>query len=257
MREVIGWMLTTSFLCVAPMRFATAMQPRPIGITHVTVIDVEHGRRLRDQTVIIEGHRISTVGPSSQVRIPDGYGVVEARGKFVIPGFVDVHGHALATRGADTPGRQLARLTLSGVTTMFDARPVNPDGAASAAREVHDVGAAPIARIYSPARGDHELESMATTPESHPGVAAELSALAQGLPPERALRALTFEAARMIGRANDVGSVAVGRRADLLILDADPLDDVRNVSQINALVVNGRFIGSAERNRLLAQISPR
>src|SRR5688500_3801738 len=75
-------------------RPAEAFQgPRPLGITNVTVIDVERGARLRDHTIIIEGGRISTVGPSSQVRAPDGYGVVPARGKFVIPGFVDRHAH--------------------------------------------------------------------------------------------------------------------------------------------------------------------
>jgi hypothetical protein len=75
-------------------------QARPVGIRHVTVIDVEHNRRLRDQTVVIEGTRIATVGPSDQVRIPDGYGVVEGRGKFVIPGFVDARPFARdASRG--------------------------------------------------------------------------------------------------------------------------------------------------------------
>ena len=50
----------------------STLQARPIGIQHVTVIDVENSRRLRDQTGVIEGTRIATVGPSSQVRIPDG-----------------------------------------------------------------------------------------------------------------------------------------------------------------------------------------
>ena len=69
----------------------SGQSPRPIGITHVTIIDVERGTRLRDQTIVVEGNRIATVGLSSQVRIPDGYGVVEGRGKFVIPGLVDAY----------------------------------------------------------------------------------------------------------------------------------------------------------------------
>src|SRR5262249_27165322 len=63
-------------------------QSRPIGITHVTVLDLEQGKRLRDQTVVVEAERISTIGPSSQVRVPDGYGLVDGRGKFIIPGFI-------------------------------------------------------------------------------------------------------------------------------------------------------------------------
>ena len=69
-----------------------AQPPRAIGLTHATVIDVVRGTRLRDHTVIIEGGRIATVGPSSQVRVPDGYGEVNVRGKFIIPGLIVLAG---------------------------------------------------------------------------------------------------------------------------------------------------------------------
>jgi imidazolonepropionase-like amidohydrolase len=53
-----------------------------------------------------------------------------------------------------------------------------------------------------------------------------------GLKPEDALRAATINAARMIGREQDLGSVEAGKAADLVILDADPRDDIRNVTRI-------------------------
>jgi imidazolonepropionase-like amidohydrolase len=53
-----------------------------------------------------------------------------------------------------------------------------------------------------------------------------------GLRPEDALRAATNNAARMIGREKDLGTVEPGKVADLVILDADPLADIRNVTRI-------------------------
>jgi imidazolonepropionase-like amidohydrolase len=53
-----------------------------------------------------------------------------------------------------------------------------------------------------------------------------------GLTPGQALGAATINAARMIGREKDLGTVEAGKLADLVILDADPLQDVRNVTRI-------------------------
>ena len=53
-----------------------------------------------------------------------------------------------------------------------------------------------------------------------------------GLTPSQALSAATINAARMIGREKDLGTVEGGKLADLVILDADPLQDIRNVTRI-------------------------
>ena len=53
-----------------------------------------------------------------------------------------------------------------------------------------------------------------------------------GLTPRQALGAATINAARMIGREKDLGTVEAGKLADLVILDADPLRDIRNVTRI-------------------------
>ena len=53
-----------------------------------------------------------------------------------------------------------------------------------------------------------------------------------GLTPAEALRTATVNAARMIGREKDLGTVEAGKLADLVILEADPLQDIRNVTRI-------------------------
>ena len=67
-----------------------------------------------------------------------------------------------------------------------------------------------------------------------------------GLTPFEALRAGTSDAARCMGAADDWGTLAVGRRADLLLLDANPLEDVRHAARRAGVVLNGRWFPEAE-----------
>jgi imidazolonepropionase-like amidohydrolase len=53
-----------------------------------------------------------------------------------------------------------------------------------------------------------------------------------GLKPEDALRTSTINAARMLGKDRELGTVEAGKSADLVILDADPRADIRNVTRI-------------------------
>ncbi|MFG2455649.1 amidohydrolase family protein [Streptomyces sp. NPDC048523] len=70
-----------------------------------------------------------------------------------------------------------------------------------------------------------------------------------GLTPAEALRAATRDAARTLALPG-VGTVARGQAADLLVLDADPLRDIRNTRRIHGVVVDGRWITPEERRRL-------
>ncbi|HET9531669.1 MAG TPA: amidohydrolase family protein, partial [Blastocatellia bacterium] len=60
-----------------------------------------------------------------------------------------------------------------------------------------------------------------------------------GLSPPQILKAATLNAARMIGRETDLGSIEPGKHADLLILNGDPLRDIRNTSNIYRVVKGG------------------
>lgn len=67
-----------------------------------------------------------------------------------------------------------------------------------------------------------------------------------GLTPYEALRAGTADAARCMDAADDWGTLAVGLRADLLLLDANPLEDVRHAARRAGVVLNGRWFPEAE-----------
>jgi imidazolonepropionase-like amidohydrolase len=70
----------------------------------------------------------------------------------------------------------------------------------------------------------------------------ELSLFVQaGLSPAEALRTATLNPARALGLADDLGSVAVGKMADLVLLAADPLEDIANTTRIDAVILDGRL----------------
>lgn len=69
----------------------------------------------------------------------------------------------------------------------------------------------------------------------------ELELMTQaGLKPAEALQAATRNAAECLGIARDFGTLEKGKRADLIVLDADPLKDIRNAHKINRIWIGGR-----------------
>src|SRR5260370_29512831 len=74
-----------------------------------------------DQTLLIKKGRIAAIGASDTVAIPRGAQILDARGKFLIPGLVDMHIH-LTAAGEPDGSRQfmLPLLLANGITTVRD-----------------------------------------------------------------------------------------------------------------------------------------
>ena len=78
-----------------------------------------------------------------------------------------------------------------------------------------------------------------------PGVATQLELVMHaeaGLMPAAVLQAATANAARVMDREGEFGTLAVGAQADLLVLDADPRDDVANIRRIRHVIRSGRVV---------------
>jgi imidazolonepropionase-like amidohydrolase len=82
----------------------------------------------------------------------------------------------------------------------------------------------------------------------------ELELLVQaGLTPMEALQAATLNAGKYLGLA-DTGTIEKGKRADLVLLDANPLEDIRNTRKIESVVLAGRYFSRADLDHLLREV---
>jgi cytosine/adenosine deaminase-related metal-dependent hydrolase len=75
-----------------------------------------------------------------------------------------------------------------------------------------------------------------------------------GLTPLEALRTATYNPAEFLGALDSLGTVTQGKVADLVLLDADPLADIRNTRRISVVIANGRLFDRASRAQLLKHV---
>lgn len=123
----LGLPLLALFLASCADRTAEG-RGRTVVIEHVTVLDGRGGAALEDGRVVVSGGRIVDVGASAPGRPPRGAMVVDGKGKFLLPGFIDMHAHLLFPRcnpdgGAPRFDRALSEKALSaqldfGITTV-------------------------------------------------------------------------------------------------------------------------------------------
>ena len=90
------------------------------------------------------------------------------------------------------------------------------------------------------------------------GLHDEMEAMARyGLSNKLVLEGATRLPAEWLGTAADRGVIAVGKRADLLLLDANPMEDVTNTRRISAVIAGGRFLTRAELNERMTEMKER
>jgi hypothetical protein len=73
-----------------------AQEKSALALTHVAVVNVADGSVKPDMTVLVRGSRIRAVGPTTTVSVPEAAVVVNAAGKFLVPGLWDMHVHSAA-----------------------------------------------------------------------------------------------------------------------------------------------------------------
>lgn len=95
-------LLITGLLSLCLMTSISVSGARPLSRTgiskvtafvHANVIPMDQERVLNDQTVIIRNGRIAQIGPSSLLKAPRLANVIDARGKYLMPGLADMHTH--------------------------------------------------------------------------------------------------------------------------------------------------------------------
>jgi imidazolonepropionase-like amidohydrolase len=124
LRPGIGVLASIALLWLTAI-FSPGVNPqktKSLAIDHVTVIDVDGGPELADQTVIVKGDSISAVGKSGSVEILKDAQRIDARGKFLIPGLWDMHTHVAGINANPVWARQtlLPLFVANGITGIRD-----------------------------------------------------------------------------------------------------------------------------------------
>ncbi|MGH7538296.1 MAG: amidohydrolase family protein [Gemmatimonadales bacterium] len=83
----------------------------PLAIVGVGIVMLQAERVIEEQTVVVGGGRIQAIGPTAEVRVPEGASRVDGRGRFVMPGLADMHVHLFNSR-------DLALYVANGITTI-------------------------------------------------------------------------------------------------------------------------------------------
>jgi imidazolonepropionase-like amidohydrolase len=78
--------------------------------------------------------------------------------------------------------------------------------------------------------------------------------VAAGFTPMEALQTATINPAKFLGMEDRLGTVETGKLADLLLLDANPLEDITNTQRIAAVIVNGRYLSRTDLDTMLAGV---
>jgi imidazolonepropionase-like amidohydrolase len=190
----------------------------------------------------------SALGRCSSQDLTPLYARFVRNGTWVTPTFVAAYEIA-EWPNKSVPGDTLAhylpeavRKFVGEIFPMPDSIPPGADsvGRAMFAKRLAQVGTMRRAGVRILAGTDAPLRN---SPPGF-GLHEELMLLVRGgLPPLEALRSATIEPARFLGMADSLGTIAPGKLADLVLLEANPLVDVRNTRRIALVVANGRVIG--------------
>jgi imidazolonepropionase-like amidohydrolase len=198
----------------------------------------------------------SALGRCSSEDLGPLYAKFVRNGTYVTPTFtaaVEIAVWPTHTVPGDSLAHYLPRAVRDYVAKIFpmpDSIPPNADsvGRAVLAKRLRQVAAMQRAGVHILTGTDAPLRN---SPPGF-GLHEEMALLARGgMSPYEVLRAATIEPARYFGMLDSAGTVEPGRFADLVLLDANPLENIDNTRRISAVVANGRLFAGKDRERLL------
>ncbi len=115
-RHLLGTLLPLVFASCTRSQGSFIATPASVAFAHVTVIDGRSETPRRDMTVVVRGNRITAVGPADSVSVAGIATVIDASGKYLIPGLWDMHVHTVMPGGRQV----LALYIANGVTGVRD-----------------------------------------------------------------------------------------------------------------------------------------
>jgi imidazolonepropionase-like amidohydrolase len=102
--------------------YKCAPAPQTVAVRAGHLFDSKTGTMLANQVIIINGDRITDVGPEAQVKIPTGAQTIDLSGATVLPGLIDAHTHMFDTRGPKTNTSTERAMTIAMANAQADLR---------------------------------------------------------------------------------------------------------------------------------------
>lgn len=123
MRPLLRFVAFGALACATAFGSQDAVRDRPeetlTAFVGVNVIPMDRERVLKDQTVLVRGERIESIGPASRVKFPKRARVIDGRGKYLAPGLAEMHGHVPPPNAPEQHVEDVLFLYVaSGITTV-------------------------------------------------------------------------------------------------------------------------------------------
>ncbi len=173
-------------------------------------------------SLVLEGGRIVAILPEGETGWPRGAMVLDVSGHTVLPGLIDIE--------ARSSGDPVAFLGAGITSVRFD-------------KEVESGISGP--RVFAPGPGPREsgVGTGASPEEVVRAYVLELEALVEaGLSEAGALRAATLDGARVLGVDDRLGSLEVGKLADILVVEGDPLTQIGAIANVAEVFRGGYWV---------------
>jgi imidazolonepropionase-like amidohydrolase len=250
------------------------------AIIGAVLIDGLGGPPLSDSVVVVAGDRIREAGARSAVLIPEEADKIDGSGKFLVPAPVDVYPSAGAAHrksravqlwkvdpAALEAARDAGTPVIGHVSTEAGVRAMVDGGAAGfigMIADTEDLDPVLLSRLrdlrifFAPALVSEgpalEVARRNTRRLFSAGVPIALASnggdpnrepellVDAGLPPFDAIVATTRNSAAALGELNDAGTIQAGKRADLLLLSANPGEDIHNLRKVALRMSAGNWV---------------
>jgi imidazolonepropionase-like amidohydrolase len=262
-RALLALALLVTAACTAPE------ESHSKAILGAVLIDGFGGPPLTNSIVLMAGDRIRGAGPLSTIPIPAQADKINGGGRFLMPGLVNV---AANIQGRDeaafAKAREAGAPAIGRVTTLSDAQWMLDHGATGFVGMIRDTEALDpdllaklrdlritVAPALSMAGAGLEIAKRNTLRLFQAGVPIALASdganplreaellVEAGIPPLDVIVAATRNGAAALHDA-DTGAIQPGKRANLLLLSANPGEDIRNLARVEMRIVNGEIVSS-------------
>jgi adenine deaminase len=220
-----------------------------VVIRGIAVFDVEAERLLTARDIVVRGTHVERITPTGGP-LPRAKTLIEGRGKVAIPGLIDTPVRVAGFTGNDAQG-----LLAAGITAIHDIG--TPPGQRLRWRQDLDSGRLWAPRLVDGCGPGGPAPASSAAPRAADALHDDLARLvsSQGRTPAQALRAFTFDRARQLC-LDHLGAISAGGPADLVVLSANPLDDIRHSRAIDAVVFRGGVLTQAHLRMLRRHALP-